>query len=83
MVLVPHLAIGKLRNVGISLTVNTIVPLTSAGKAVFAQFTKVRSIHRRFSSKPMDDNQKCLFCNWQLVINTEFFHRAFANPCRM
>jgi hypothetical protein len=25
--------------------------------------------------------KKCLFRNWQLAIDTEVFHRDFANPC--
>jgi hypothetical protein len=27
--------------------------------------------------------KKCLFRNWQLSIDTEFFHRQFAIPCMM
>jgi hypothetical protein len=49
--------------------------MASAGKTVFAQFTKAQSIHRGFYQwKTMDDNQKQL--TPQLAIDTEF-----ANPC--
>jgi hypothetical protein len=42
----------------------------------------MQSIHRGFFKlKMMDDDQKK--CIPQLAIETEFFHRAFVNPCTM
>jgi hypothetical protein len=54
--------------------------MASACKTVFAQFTKEQSIHR-YGVFMMDDNQNKFIP--QLAIDTEFFHRAFANPCTM
>ncbi len=48
--------------------------MANAGKTVFAQFTKVRSIHSGFY-KMKDGNQKKFIP--QLAIDTEIFHRAF------
>jgi hypothetical protein len=45
----------------------------NAGKTIFAQFIKMR--------KMKDDKQKKVIP--QSAIDTEFFHRAFANPCTM
>ncbi len=56
--------------------------MASAGKTVFAQFTKMRSIYRHFYKwKTMDGNQQKFIP--KLVIDAEFFHRAFANRCPM
>jgi hypothetical protein len=56
--------------------------MASAGMTVFVQFTTARSIHRSiYKWKTMDDNQKKFIP--KLEIDTEFFHRAFANPCTM
>ncbi len=67
MVFVPFLAIGKLRNGGVLLT-----PFRhgKCRSTLFAQFTKMRSIHRGFyKRKIMDDDQKKIFCSWQLILN--------------
>ncbi len=67
MVFVPPLAIEKWRNGG----VNTI-----------AQFTNAQSIHPGFTKwKTLDEDKKKFIP--QLAIDTEFFHRAFANPWTM
>ncbi len=50
--------------------------MANAGKTVFEQFTKVQSIHRSFYKAKMKGIP-------QLTIYTEFFHRAFVNPCTM
>ncbi len=56
--------------------------MASAGKTVFAQFKKERSIHRAiYKWKTIDDNLKKFIP--QLAIDTEFCHRAFANTCTM
>jgi hypothetical protein len=56
--------------------------MTSAGKRVFAQFTKRRAfIEAFYKVKTMDDNQKKFIK--QLEIDTKFFRCAFANPCTM
>jgi hypothetical protein len=53
--------------------------MASAGKTFFAQFTKVRSIHRGiYERKTMNDNKELIP---QLAIDTEFCHRVFVNPC--
>jgi hypothetical protein len=64
MVIVPPLAIEKLRNGA----------MANAGKTLFALFTKVWNIHRGF----LDDDKKIIPL---LAVDTEYFQRAFANPC--
>ncbi len=56
--------------------------MATADKTAFAQFTKVKSIHRGFYKWKMKDDNKKKFIP-QLAIDTKFFHRAFANPCTM
>jgi hypothetical protein len=46
MIFVPPLAIGKLKEIGAFCEHHCAV--ASAGKTVFAQFTKAQSIHRGF-----------------------------------
>ena len=56
--------------------------MASAGKTVFAQFTKARSINGAFYKwKTKDENQKMFIL--QLAIENEFFQHAFANPRTM
>jgi hypothetical protein len=45
--------------------------MANAGKTVFAQFPKTRSIHRGFSNRKMKDNyqQKSSLHFWQLIPN--------------
>ncbi len=73
MVFVPLLAIGKLRNGGILLT-----PLRhDAEKIVFAQFTKVGSIHRGFYKwKKKDDNQKKFIPRWKNSVSIANPHKV-------
>jgi hypothetical protein len=67
MVPVPPLAIRKLKNGGIFLH----CVMANAGKTLFAQFTKVRSIHCVFyKCKTMDDDDQRKFIP-QLAIDTE------------
>ncbi len=63
---------GKWRNGG---------AMANARKTVFAQFTKVRSIHRGFSSEKWKKTiKKSLFRKWQLIPNVFI---TFANPITM
>jgi hypothetical protein len=55
--------------------------MVTVGKIVFAKFTTVWSIyHCCYNWKVKDDKQKKFIP--QLAIDTKFFHRAFANPCK-
>jgi len=58
--------------------------MANACETVFAQFKKMRSIHCGFYKwKTKDDNQKKVYSKIRLAIDTEFYYRAFANPCTM
>jgi hypothetical protein len=55
--------------------------MANAGKTVFVQFTKVRSIHQGFYKwKMKDDNQKKFLP--KIAIDTDLLDSAFANCCK-
>jgi hypothetical protein len=56
--------------------------LAIAGKTVFAQYTKARSIHRGISYRKMKDGDQKKFTP-PLGTDSKFFHGAFANLCTM
>jgi hypothetical protein len=55
--------------------------MANACETVFAQFKKMRNIHCGFYKKKKYHDQKKFIP--QLAIDTEFYYRAFANPCTM
>jgi hypothetical protein len=57
--------------------------MATAGKAVYAQFTIVRSIHRSsYNPKMKDGITKSLLQNWQLIANFFIAHLPILVKCK-